>query len=278
MTSLLMRAGGVRAVLEAFLGKATAEAGHDEDVSHAHLRVAELLCSLPKGMTPAHYMASLAPQLPELLHAQGPQRPVLLKLAALVVGRLCEKMGNETRRMVLRPLLDALVRTPRRRAAEGQPAGAEEVVVSSEEEVSCALVDLEALLFSTPPRPALLHQLANPGLVRALLRFYAFSCGAKSILAPRVEACLLELLNGSRVGGHVLLLDAYLHLRRKAATVFGPGGTGGAELRQARPEDEEEDISPSRLLQVRGQTLGLPGDGPIMGLPSRGWDRMRDGC
>lgn len=246
MTSTLLRSGGVRAVLEAFLG----HVGNDDEDSHAHMRVADLLAARPRGMSAGDYMAALAPQLPPLFHTQGEQRPKVLRLASLVVTRLCEKMPHDTRRRVLRPLLDALVRTrPPSTPSHPTLVAEEGVVLSREEEVSLALVDLEGLLFSFPPRPALLESLANTTLLRSLLRLYAFASQAKLEVMGRVEACVAEIVNTSR-RGHFLLVDAFVHLD-SGDTVFAPGGSGAAELRTRRREEEGARGERVAVLRVR---------------------------
>jgi hypothetical protein len=109
---VLITSGGLRAVVEAFVGHLPPEQEH----LHAHLKLAQLLCSVPARLTPAAYLSALGPQLASLLHTRAEDRPLVARLCALVIGGLCQRSPAEAWQLVLRPLLLPLL-PPERPAA-----------------------------------------------------------------------------------------------------------------------------------------------------------------
>lgn len=116
------------------------------------------------------------------------RRSLFDRVVAITVGRLSESMAADTRRLVLRPLLDPLLsfwepRDTRERAGatssdaivaptDGSASGHVGHEIASEEQIGRCLEDLEKLLTAAPPPPALLQSLSAMGLTVALFRLH----------------------------------------------------------------------------------------------------------
>lgn len=114
MTAVLMGPGGLRAVMEAFLGglpqqeealqvdcisvptpKITTRRPHvlshhvpphnTHTYTQAHARVASLLATCPRSVSPHAYLEALAPQFPPLLHAPAHDQALVHKYGRVYV-------------------------------------------------------------------------------------------------------------------------------------------------------------------------------------------------
>lgn len=256
MTHVLMGEGGLRAVLEAFLGGLADGA----ESLQAHSKVAALLASIPTHVTPRAYVAALAPQIPPLLHSPARDKALVQSLLALVVGRLCQRLPVDTRDLLLFPLLL-------------HPLLLSQATEVEESVVEQAVEDLHVLLTAVPPLPALVETLAVPSLVFPLLELYGFVGRGNALGRQEVEEALVVLLRGAGnekeggKSGHVLLLDGYLQMLglgggKKRALAFVAGGAGGVALRKRGVGEEEETLlassssSSSLLEELQGLGMG----------------------
>lgn len=126
LSEIVLRPGGVQATLEVYLAGAAAAAAVEggsgagraegdertedderQDEIKACLRVAKLLATPPKRVSPRIYVSRVAPQLAEMLHFNGQQRALITRWMMLG-GRMC-RISREGLRCLLANLLQSLL-------------------------------------------------------------------------------------------------------------------------------------------------------------------------
>ncbi|KAH8105986.1 hypothetical protein BXZ70DRAFT_886180 [Cristinia sonorae] len=150
----LLRRDGVRGTISALF--ADVEELSDQAPLERFEQVSRLLRAIPTGMSAPDYFGTVAPQLADVLSANGVP-PVQLRAAAFALSHMLTSEDDSTNQAVVERIILPIFHRPFLQDPLSVTEGKNNL-----QSPSNALVTLQALLINTDPSPALISMLLTP--------------------------------------------------------------------------------------------------------------------